>query len=94
MEYRTQLQTLLEKTYKNKRLCITKYEAMSDSRGIGIGWGDVKHVGRCISVKVDGIMTKNTNCEAYKISVKIIHNDLAQSKEWLVLNDSEVEIID
>lgn len=92
--YRSQLQALIEKTYKNKRLCITKYEPIHNSRGLGIGWDNVKHVGRCISAKVDGIVTKNTNYEAYKISVKIIHNDLVQSKEWVILNDSKVEIIE
>lgn len=91
--YRGQLQVLLLNRYKDKTLKITKFEPVRDIRGIGSTWQDVDHVGRCISVKVDGISTKNTNYQAYKISVKLIHSDLVQSKEWVTLNDSKVEIL-
>lgn len=93
-QYKKELQVMLFNKYRDKVLKIIKYEPMKSKRGLGIGWGDVEHVGRCISLKVDGITTKNTNYQAYKISVKIIHNDLCQSKEWVILNDSKVEILD
>lgn len=93
-QYKNQLLLLLTKQYLNKEMKITKFEPVRNQRGIGSTWENVDHVGRCISLKVDHIMTKNTNYPGYKISVKIIHHDLCQSKEWVTLNDSEVEILD
>ena len=93
-QYRNQLQTLLAKQYLNKEMKITKFEPVKNQRGIGFTYENVNHIGRCISLKVEHIVTKNTNYMAYKISVKIIHHDLHQSKEWVILNDSKVELLD
>lgn len=91
-EFKAELEEILNKKYKDKRVRVTKNEIVG--RGYEGVSEYVPHEGRCIGITVRPIASNYVSDNPYGIFIKLIHNDLKQSKEWLQLNESKIEILD
>lgn len=97
MNSKSQLAEILNEKYNSKRVRVTKNEVVEKNNVFGQYTNErenVAHVGRCISITVRPIASNYVSDKPYAIFIKLIHNDLQQTKEWLQLNESKIEILD
>lgn len=96
-EFKSQLEDILNKKYKDKRVRVTKNEVVTKEnvfRPYSNKRENVAHEGKCTNITVRPITSNYVSDNPYAIFITLIHNDLQQTKEWLQLNESKIEILD